>query len=337
MRAGGYAIHAEYAVVPVNLIAPLPENVEFDSGAFGTVGAIAMHGFRLAQPQVGETVAVIGLGLLGLISVGIAKAAGCRVFGVDLDAERVALAKQMGAEAVVRAQAEDAAAAFTQGMGADVVLICADTSSNDPIELAGELCRDKGKVVAVGAVGLNLPRNIYFYKEIDVIVSRSYGPGRYDPEYEEGGHDYPPGFVRWTAGRNLSSFVNLIGDGLLDIEPLITHRFPIREGAEAYRMITGKAGEPFIGVVLTYPQTADSEIERTIEFNSQVSAKADSVNLGALGAGLFRFGRTPAGYRQTQQDQPDRRRFRFRAQRTAGRQEIRLRLRHQRPRPDHQR
>ena len=250
---GGYAVHAEYAVVPANLAAPLPDNVDFESGAFGTLGSIALHGFRLGQPQVGETVAVIGLGLLGLISVGLAKAAGCRVFGVDLDPKRVELARQMGAEAVARPEAEGAAMAFTEGFGADVVLICADTTSNDPVELAGAIARDRGKVVAAGAVGLDLPRKVYFYKELDFIVSRSYGPGRYDPSYEEGGHDYPIGFIRWTAGRNLGAFVNLIGDGLLDITPLISHRFPIEDGARAYQMITGKTGEPFLGVLLTYP------------------------------------------------------------------------------------
>ena len=286
---GGYAVHAEYAVVPVNLLAPLPENVDFESGAFGTLGAIALHGFRLGQPQVGETVAVIGLGLLGLISVGLAQAAGCRVFGVDLDEQRVALARQMGAEAVLRPQAEDGAQAFTQGAGADIVLICADTPANDPVELAGELCRDRGRVVAVGAVGLALPRRVYFYKEIDFIVSRSYGPGRYDPSYEEGGHDYPLGFVRWTAGRNLSAFVNLIGDGKLEVSPLISHRFPIEQGAEAYELITGKTGAPFLAVLLTYPDSGLGDLaeKQTVRLAPSPAPRSDSVQLGVLGAGNF--------------------------------------------------
>ena len=286
---GGYAVHAEYAVVPVNLVAPLPDGVDFESGAFGTLGSIALHGFRLGQPQVGETVVVIGLGLLGLISVRLAQAAGCRVFGVDLDERRVALAREMGAEAVARAQAEDVAQAFTQGKGADIVLICADTPSNDPVELAGEICRDRGRVVAVGAVGMELPRKVYFYKEIEFIVSRSYGPGRYDPDYEEGGHDYPLGFVRWTAGRNLSAFVNLIGDGKLDVTPLISHRFPIEQGAEAYELITGKAGVPFLGVLLTYPDADEKELDKkqTVQITPSPAPKTNTVQLGALGAGNF--------------------------------------------------
>jgi len=232
---------------------------------------------------------VIGLGLLGLISVGLAQAAGCRVFGVDLDEKRVSMARQMGAEAVLRAQAEDAAQTFTNGAGADVVLICADSPSNDPVELAGEICRDRGRVVAVGAVGLEIPRRVYFYKEIELIVSRSYGPGRYDPSYEEGGHDYPLGFVRWTAGRNLSAFVNLIGEGKLDVTPLISHRFPIERGAEAYELITGKTGASFMGVLLTYPETVADDLseQQTVQLAPSPPPRSDTVQLGVLGAGNF--------------------------------------------------
>jgi threonine dehydrogenase-like Zn-dependent dehydrogenase len=226
---GGYAVHAEYAIVPGNLMVKLPDAVDFESAAFTTLGAIALHGFRLAQPQLGERVAVIGLGLLGLLTVGIARAAGCQVFGVDLDAGRVALAQRMGAQAVLRAEAEAAGAAYSQGRGFDAVLVCADTKSNDPIELAGVLSRDRGRVVAVGAFGLDLPRKLYFEKEIFFQVSRSYGPGRYDPAYEEGGQDYPIGYVRWTEGRNLEAIVELLAAGALDVRPLITHRFAIEE------------------------------------------------------------------------------------------------------------
>jgi predicted dehydrogenase/threonine dehydrogenase-like Zn-dependent dehydrogenase len=288
---GGYAVHAEYAVVPVNLAAALPDWVSFEAGAFGTLGSIALHGFRLAKPQVGETVAVIGLGLLGLLSVELAKAAGCRVFGVDLDPDRVALAEQLGIGAVLRDQAEEALQAFTEGIGADVVLICADTTSNDPVQLAGEISRDRGRVVAVGAVGMEIPRRTYFYKEIDFIVSRSYGPGRYDPVYEEGGIDYPVGFVRWTAGRNLASFINLIGDGKLETEPLVTHRFSIDEAAKAYELITGKAEQPFLGVLLTYDAgdaVEDVSAGKKIVVTEQAAqSPAGAVRLGVLGAGNF--------------------------------------------------
>ena len=286
---GGFAVHAEVAVVPQNLLARLPNNVDFELAAFTTLGAIALHGFRLAQPQVGERVAVIGLGLLGLLAGGIAQAAGCAVFGVDLSPARVELARQMGAEAAQRADAEAAGLAFTQGRGFDAVLICADARSNDPIELAGLLARDRGRVVAVGAVGLNIPRKVYYEKELTFLVSRSYGPGRYDPAYEEGGQDYPAGYVRWTEGRNLEAVVDLLGSGRLDVRPLISHRFPIEEAASAYELITGKRGEPFLGVLLTYPQDAQAVPARRVEFPGSAATHipAGEAVLGVLGAGNY--------------------------------------------------
>ncbi|KAA3642174.1 MAG: hypothetical protein DWQ07_24335 [Chloroflexi bacterium] len=285
---GNYAVHAEYAVVPKNLLAPLPDNVDFEQGAFATLGSISLHGFRLAEPQLGERVAVIGLGLLGLLAVGIAKAAGCQVFGVDLDPQRVQLAQQMGAEAVLREGAEEAAQTFSGGQGCDVVLICADTSSNDPVELAASLARDRARVVAVGAVGLELPRRGYFEKELTFLVSRSYGPGRYDTEYEESGRDYPIGYVRWTEGRNLESFVELLGTGNLDVSPLISHRFPIEDAPQAYELITGKQNsEAFLGVVLTYPEASETSPARVIKTESEKRKGTGNVWLGVLGAGNF--------------------------------------------------
>ncbi len=293
---GGYAVHAEYAVVPRNLMAPLPEQVDFDSAAFSTLGAIAMHGFRLAEPQLGERVGVIGLGLLGLLAAGIAHAAGCHVFGVDLDPRRVALAKQFGATAVLRPHAEEAASAFTHGRGLDVILICADTSSADPVELAGALARDRARLVAVGAVGLNIPRKVYYEKELSFVNSRSYGPGRYDPAYEEAGRDYPIGYVRWTEGRNLETFVDLLASGLLDVKPLITHRFPIAEAPSAYTLITGKAKEPFLGVLLTYPSVPPPlslMLSQSPSFPlvplapNAPDGQASPPRLGVLGAGNF--------------------------------------------------
>ncbi len=286
---GGYAVHAEYAVVPKNLLAHLPENVDFESAAFATLGAIALHGFRLAKPQVGERVAVIGLGLLGLLTVGIAHSAGCHVFGVDIDPERVELARRSGAEAVVRDQAEEASLAFSRGHGVDSVLICADTASNDPVNLAGAIARDKANIVAVGAVGLNIPRREYFQKELNFINSRSYGPGRYDPTYEEAGQDYPIGYVRWTEGRNIESIVDLMSSGRLDVSPLITHRFPIENAPDAYELITGKKEESFLGVLLTYPDGAEYEARsaRIPISATPYARRTPHIALGVLGAGNF--------------------------------------------------
>ena len=286
---GGFAVHAEYNVVPKNLLVHLPPEVDFESAAFTTLGAIAMHGFRLGRPQLGEKVAIIGLGLLGLLSVGIAQAAGCSVFGVDLLPERVKQAEQMGAKAVLRVEAEEAGRNFTQEHGFDLVLICADTSSDDPVALAGQLGRDRGRVVAVGAVGLNIPRKIYYEKELYFQVSRSYGPGRYDLAYEEQGRDYPYGFIRWTEGRNLEAFVDLIAAHKLDLIPLISHRFSIENAVEAYDLITGKRNEPFLGVLITYPQSQDTQLSRTVELLPARSAPAagQRLVLGVLGAGNY--------------------------------------------------
>lgn len=283
---GGYAMHAEYNVVPKNLLTPLPKNVDFESAAFTTLGAIALHGFRLAEPQLGENVAVIGLGLLGLLTVQLASAAGCNVLGIDIDSKRVKLASSLGLEAVTRPQAESAASAFTANRGFDSVIICADTSSNDPVELAGIIARDRAKVVATGAVGLNFPRKIYYEKELSFINSRSYGPGRYDLNYEENGQDYPVGYVRWTEGRNFQAVVDLMASGKLKVTPLISHRFDIEEGVKAYEVITGKKKEAFLGVLLTYPEGKKKK-ERKVEFPAIVNRKPSIVNLGVLGAGLF--------------------------------------------------
>ncbi len=297
---GGYAVHAEYNVVPRNLLTPLPDSVDFESAAFTTLGAIALHGFRLAESQVGERVAVIGLGLLGLLAAQIAAAAGCRVFGIDLDPKRVELAARLGLAACRRDEAEEAALAFTAQRGFDAVLICADAASNDPVELAGAIARDRARIVATGAVGLTIPRKIYYEKELNFINSRSYGPGRYDPSYEENSHDYPLGYVRWTEGRNFQAVVELMESGKLDVRPLITQRFPIEQAAEAYEIITGKQKAPFLGVLLTYPQeAAESPVQRitfpraargtshVTRHTSHVARRTSRVTLGVLGAGLF--------------------------------------------------
>jgi predicted dehydrogenase/NADPH:quinone reductase-like Zn-dependent oxidoreductase len=281
-------VHAEYNVVPRNLLTRLPDGVDFESAAFTTLGAIALHGFRLAQPQIGETVAIIGMGLLGLLAGQIAAAAGCRVLGIDVNPERIALASLLDLQAVLREQAVETAQAFTTSRGFDNVLICADTSSNDPVELAAVIARDRAKVVATGAVGLTFSRKLYYEKELSFINSRSYGPGRYDGSYEENGRDYPLGYVRWTEGRNFEAVVDLLASGKLKIAPMISHHFPIEQAAEAYEIITGKRKEPFLGVLLTYSESASDVAVSRITFPSaHLTGLAGTVKLGVLGAGLF--------------------------------------------------
>jgi predicted dehydrogenase/threonine dehydrogenase-like Zn-dependent dehydrogenase len=283
---GGYAVHAEYNVVPRNLLTSLPKNVDFESAAFTTLGAIALHGFRLAEPQIGENVAVIGMGLLGLLTAQVATSAGCNVLGIDIDPARTKLASSLGLPAVRREQAVDSSDAFTANRGFDVILICADTPSNDPVELAGIVARDRARVVAIGAVGLTFPRKIYYEKEISFINSRSYGPGRYDLNYEEQGNDYPLGYVRWTEGRNFEAVLDLMAKGQLNVKPLITHRFPIENAVQAYEVITGKKKEKFLGVLITYPNRQLEVESRAIHFPLSTT-KTGSLKLGVLGAGLF--------------------------------------------------
>jgi len=283
---GGYAVHAEYNVVPRNLLTLLPENVDSESAAFTTLGAIALHGFRLAEPQIGENVAVIGMGLLGLLAAQIATAAGCNVLGIDVDSSRITLAASLGLRGVLREEAVDASTAFTANRGFDAILICADSASNDPVELAGAIARDRARVVATGAVGLTFPRKVYYEKEISFINSRSYGPGRYDLNYEEQGNDYPLGYVRWTEGRNFEAVIDLVAKGQLNVRPLITHRFDIGEAAQAYEVITGKKNEKFLGGLLTYQEVKRKE-ERRVVFPAIVHRPSSVVRLGVLGAGLF--------------------------------------------------
>jgi len=283
---GGYATHAEYNVVPRNLLTPLPKNVDFESAAFTTLGAIALHGFRLAEPQIGENIAIIGMGLLGLLAAQIATAAGCNVLGIDVDPARITLASSLGLRAVLRTDAVDSSVAFTANRGFDAILICADTKSNDPVELAGVIARDRARIVATGAVGLTFPRKVYYEKELSFINSRSYGPGRYDLNYEEHGNDYPLGYIRWTEGRNFEAVVEMMESGKLKVQPLITHRFPIEQATKAYDVITGKTKEKFLGVLLTYPEGKMKE-ERRVVFPNIVHRPSSIVNLGVLGAGSF--------------------------------------------------
>jgi predicted dehydrogenase/threonine dehydrogenase-like Zn-dependent dehydrogenase len=287
----GYASHAEVLSVPKNLCVRLPDRVGFDAGAFGTLGAIALQGVRLADPTLGESVVVIGLGLLGQITVQLLKANGCRVFGIDLDPAKVELARELGADAaaVSDESVKRAVLDWSRGRGADAVLITAGTPSNQPIELAGEISRLKSRVVAVGMVGLDVPRNLYFKRELSLMVSMSYGPGRYDPEYEERGHDYPFAYVRWTENRNIEAFLDLVNEGRVNVSRLITHRFPIDEGERAYQLIAGETKEPYLGIILQYD--TERELERRIEITRRDKASAagaaSAVRVGMIGAGVY--------------------------------------------------
>jgi polar amino acid transport system substrate-binding protein len=281
----GYASHAEVLAVPKNLCVRLPEPVSFDAAAFSTLGAIALQGVRLTEPTLGESVVVIGLGLIGQLAVQLLKANGCRVFGIDLDEQKIELARRSGADSGC-APDEDAKSRvleWSRGRGADAVLITAATASNQPVELAGEISRQKGRVTVVGAVGLNIPRKSFYDRELALRISMSYGPGRYDPEYEERGHDYPFGYVRWTEGRNIEAFLDLLAAGRVNVGPLITHRFKVAESEAAYELITGN--EPHLGVVLQYD--AEHELERRIPLIAKPSAPAAAVRVGLIGAGGY--------------------------------------------------
>ena len=293
----GIAVHAEFACVPRMLLAKIPESgedaarVSYEEAAFGTVGAICLHGIRTAEIALGDTVAVIGLGLLGQITVQLLKAAGCRVFGMDLLQQRADLAVVSGAELVCTNAREFRDICFQQtgGAGVDSVLITAETSSSEPVNLAAELARDRAIVVAVGTVGMDLQRKLYYEKELDFRVSRSYGPGRYDTAYEQKGRDYPIGHVRWTETRNLEAFLQFIADGKLDLPSLTTHRFPMDAATRAYDLITGATREFFLGVLITYAQ-AESPIVPLLTERIPVTTVAPSsgfVGLGVLGAGSF--------------------------------------------------
>jgi len=283
-----HAVHAEYNIVPKNLLTKIPDEVDFDSAAFTTLGSIALHGFRLAKPQLEDNVCIIGLGLLGLLAGKISLAAGCRVFGVDLDSKRVALARKEGINAVLRKDVSTSADTFTNSHGFDCVLICADSKTNDPIDLAAVLARERGRIVALGAVGLGLTRKPFYDKELFFQVSRSYGPGRYDLEYEENGRDYPYGFVRWSEGRNLAAFVDLIARGKIEVKSLITHRFLIDKAENAYSLITGKDHDLFLGVLLIYPVSRQAKVKSLVEIQPiPRSISANEIRVGVLGAGNY--------------------------------------------------
>ena len=284
--------HAEMVCVPKNLCARIPDSVSDESAAFTVLAAIGLQGIRLANPTLGECVVVTGLGLIGLLTVQMLRAQGCRVLGVDLDANRLSLARQFGAERVVNSgTGEDVLAAaqtFSRGRGVDAVIITASTKSNEPVSQAAQMCRKRGRIVLVGVTGLELSRADFYAKELSFQVSCSYGPGRYDPAYEEGGQDYPVGFVRWTEQRNLEAVLDLMASGQLDVTPLITHRFPLERASDAYELLT--SGEASLGILLEYPAARAGSVQpaegRTVLLAPAAQAPA-TVSIAFLGAGNY--------------------------------------------------
>lgn len=283
----GYANHADYNYVPRNLLAKLPDGVSMEAGAFATVAAIALQGVRQTQPTLGERVAVLGLGLIGQLTVQQLRANGCRVLGFDPNPRRAALAVELGAHQAVSEGLEAAADRFSDGEGLDAVIVAASSPGSGPLAQAGEISRLRGRVVVVGLVGMELDRSLYYRKELDLRMSMSYGPGRYDPDFEERGFDYPIAHVRWTEQRNLVAVLDLVADGALRVEPLVTHRYPIERALDAYELISaGK--EPYLGVLLEYG--ADDEQPQapapSLRLRSEPRQR-DRLGVGVVGAGGF--------------------------------------------------
>ena len=289
-----YASHAEIVVVPQNLCAKLPENVEFEHAAFTTLGAIALQGVRRADVRIGEAVAVIGLGLVGQLTTQILKAAGCVVLGIDVSAEACDLARRCGCDAVavrISGDVERVAAKLTNDFGVDAVIIAAAAATNDPIELAARICRDRGRVVMVGVTGMEIPRDLFYAKELEFRLSRSYGPGRYDPVYEEKGVDYPIGYVRWTEQRNMEAFAQLLATQRVNVAPLITHTFTIDDAPKAYELVAGKTEGRFVGVLLQYPKGVEQASHLVVADTGPASRLSHGpVVLGVIGAGQYAQG-----------------------------------------------
>jgi len=290
----GIANHAEIVSVPRNLVARIPENVSNRQAAFTTIASISMHGVRRAESQFGETIVILGLGLLGLLGVQIAKAAGCKVIGIEIEESRLEIARSLGVDLTLnlsRNNVEKEVSEFTSGIGADAVIIFAGTKSSEPALLGARLCRKKARIVVVGNVGMDLEREEMYKKEIDLVMSTSYGPGRYDSSYEEKGIDYPIGYVRWTENRNMEEVLRMISEGRIDVERLISLEFPIDEAPRAYEAILSYEPKP-LGVVINYPNSSCNNLglrlqRKSLNLHKRVSSKSDNnaVNIGVIGAG----------------------------------------------------
>ncbi len=280
--------HAEVVRVPKNLVTSIPDEVDDETASFTVLGAIAMQGIRLVNPTVGETVVVTGLGLIGLLTVQILKANGCRVLGIDFDSPKCELAKQFGAEVVNLSKEQDPvvmAKAFSRGRGVDAVIITASSKSNDIIHQAATMCRKRGRIVLVGVVGLELSRADFYEKELTFQVSCSYGPGRYDKDYEDKGMDYPIGFVRWTEQRNFEAVLDLMASGSIDVKSLISHRFKIDDAVAAYEKLNDRSS---LGILLDYNgASAKSPAENTVILSENTISQAQKGSVAFVGGGNY--------------------------------------------------
>jgi predicted dehydrogenase len=284
---GGFATHAEIISVPKNLVCKIPANVSLKDAAFATIGAIALQGVRRSEITLGETVVVIGVGLIGQITCQILSAAGNNVIAVDLLDSRLKIAEKYGADLILNSSKDDVekeVANFTQGVGADAVIICAGSQSNELVDLAMRLSRRKGKVIIVGAVGMDLKRDLMYEKELDLLISTSYGPGRYDSKYEIDGQDYPIGYVRWTENRNMKTILNLLKKKQLNLDEIIEYEFPLKEAPEAYKTIKEK--NP-LGIVLKYKEVSLDEKGLTRKTEHKMKETTDKLKVGLIGAGSF--------------------------------------------------
>jgi predicted dehydrogenase/threonine dehydrogenase-like Zn-dependent dehydrogenase len=282
----GRANHAEVVSVPGNLVAPVPDGVSARDAAFTTLGAIALQGVRRTEPALGERVVVVGLGLLGLLTVQILRANGCRVLGIEPVERRRKLAEQLGAEQALAPEgATEAVLGWSGGQGADSVIVCASAPSDTIVNDAVKMVRRKGKVVPVGLIGLGVDRAPLYQREADILISTSYGPGRYDPSYEEAGLDYPFAYVRWTENRNMEAFLHLLASGAVQVAPLVDVEVPAERAGEAYAAVNGP--EPPLAAVLTYPGRDESRREVVRISGSGRRAASEAVRIALVGAGSF--------------------------------------------------
>ncbi len=302
-RVASNGRHAEVVSVPAILCAKIPESVSLDAAAFTVIGAIALQSIRLIQPTLGEGIVVIGLGLIGLITAQLLLANGCRVLGVDFDESRLELARRFGIHTVNSGSGQDVlteAQHFSRGQGVDAVIIAVSTKSNEPVHQAAQMCRKRGRIVLVGVTGLTLMREDFYEKELSFQVSCSYGPGRYDPQYEEKGHDYPLGFVRWTEQRNFAAILDMLADGRLNVESLISHRFDLADFQKAYDLVGGTGG-PSLGIIIHYSdepcRLPESTCHRIVPLPRKRTQVATPV-IGFIGAGNYASGMLAPAFRR---------------------------------------